>query len=65
MPLLLQNGRFDEFVPSYEAEELHAAAPPSREVRWYDAGHNLTQQAVVDRLEWLRAQIGLDAAAGS
>ena len=63
MPLLLQNGRFDEYVPVYEAEELHAAAPQPRTIRWYDAGHGLGQQARADRLQWLRERIGLDAPA--
>jgi dienelactone hydrolase len=61
IPLLLQNGRFDEFVPVYLAEELHAAAPQQKTIRWYDAGHNLNQQAVFDRHDWLVAQIDLDA----
>ena len=65
VPLLLQNGRFDEFIPGYEAEELHAAAPQPKEVRWYNAGHSLGQQAVADRLKWLQEKIGLDAPAGS
>jgi dienelactone hydrolase len=60
VPLLLQNGRFDEFVPVYEAEELHAAAPQSRTVRWYSTGHSLGQQAAFDRHDWLVEQIGLD-----
>jgi dienelactone hydrolase len=64
-PLLLQNGRFDEYVPTYEAEELHAAAPPGSEVRWYSTGHNLNPQAVLDRHRWLHERIGLDAPAGN
>ena len=64
-PLLLQNGRFDELVPVYEAEELHAAAPEPKDVRWYGTGHNLNQQAVADRLKWLRERIGLEATPGS
>ncbi|HEX8394402.1 MAG TPA: dienelactone hydrolase family protein [Longimicrobium sp.] len=63
-PLLLQNGRWDEYIPSADAAELHAAAPEPRDVRWYDAGHNLTQQAVIDRQRWLHERIGLDAPAG-
>ena len=59
--LLLQSGRFDDLVPVADAQELHKAAPPSTTIRWYDAGHALNQQAVVDRLEWLQGQIGLDA----
>jgi dienelactone hydrolase len=65
VPLLLQNGRFDEYVPVYEAEELHAAAPQPKEVRWYQSGHTLPQQARVDGHGWLHERIGLDAPAGS
>jgi uncharacterized protein len=60
VPLLLQNGRFDEFVPAYEAEELHAAAPQPKTIRWYEAGHSLGLQAQIHRHEWLNGQIGLD-----
>jgi len=59
VPLLLQNGTFDEYIPSPDAAELHAAAPQSKVVRWYEAGHSLGQQAVLDRLNWLREKIGL------
>ena len=65
MPLLLQNGTSDEYIPVADAEELHAAAPQPKEVRWYDSGHGLTQQAGTDRLQWLREKIGLDAPAGN
>ena len=59
--LLLQNGRFDNLVPVADAQELHAAAPASSTIHWYEAGHGLNQQAVFDRLDWLHGQIGLDA----
>lgn len=59
-PLLLQSGRLDDLVPVADAEALHAAAPEPRTIRWYDAGHNLNAQALIDRHEWLNAQIGLD-----
>ena len=58
--LLLQNGRFDNLVPVADAEDLHAAAPAHRTIRWYDAGHGLNSQALFDRHEWLNGQIGLD-----
>ena len=58
--LLLQNGRLDDLVPVADAEDLHAAAPDPKTIRWYDAGHGLDQQALVDRHEFLNAQIGLD-----
>ena len=60
VPLLLQNGRFDEQVPVFEAEALHAAVPLAATIRWYDAGHGLNQQAGRDRYDWLVQQIGLD-----
>jgi dienelactone hydrolase len=61
VPLLLQNGSLDEFIPVYEAAELHAAAPQPKTVLWYAAGHGLNQQAVFDRHDWLHVEIGLDA----
>jgi dienelactone hydrolase len=58
--LLLQSGRLDNLVPAADAQDLHAAAPAPKTIRWYDAGHSLDQQAVADRYEWLNAQLGLD-----
>jgi uncharacterized protein len=60
MPLLLQSGRIDNLVPAADALALHAVAPEPRTIRWYDAGHGLNQQALLDRLDWLHEQIGLD-----
>jgi len=60
-PLLLQNGRADELVPPADAEALHAAAPASATIRWYEAGHGLNAQAARDRHDWLHERIGLDA----
>jgi dienelactone hydrolase len=59
-PLLLQNGRSDNLVPQADAEALHAAAREPKTVRWYNAGHALGSQAIVERHEWLNGQIGLD-----
>jgi uncharacterized protein len=58
--LLLQSGRLDALVPVADAEGLHTVAPEPRTLLWYDAGHGLNQQALVDRHEWLNGQIGLD-----
>jgi dienelactone hydrolase len=60
-PLLLQNGTLDSLIPFADAAELHAAAPEPKTIRWYTAGHNLSQQAVQDRHDWLVERIGLDA----
>jgi uncharacterized protein len=59
-PLLLQNGRLDEFISEADAQLLHNAAPEPKKLLWYNAGHNLTQQANFDRHDWLVQQIGLD-----
>ena len=59
-PLLLQNGRFDTLVPMGDAQVLHAAVPEPRTILWYDAGHGLNQQALIDRHNWLHEKIGLD-----
>ena len=58
--LFLQNGRTDALVPVADADALHAAAPQSSTIRWYEAGHGLNQQALFDRHDWLRDQVGLD-----
>ena len=60
-PLLLQSGRLDNLVPEADAQAVHTAAPQPKTILWYDAGHNLNQQAVFDRMDWLHEKIGLDA----
>ena len=59
-PLLLQSGRSDDLVPEADAQALHAAAPDPKTILWYDAGHGLDQQALLDRHDWLHERIGLD-----
>ena len=58
--LLIQSGQTDNLVPAPDAQELHAATPDPKTIRWYEAGHGLNQQAFFDRLDWLHEQIGLD-----
>lgn len=59
-PLLFQNGTSDEAVSAKDAQALQNAAPDPKTIYWYNAGHNLTLQAVLDRHAWLVQQIGLD-----
>jgi uncharacterized protein len=61
VPLLLQNGTSDEFVPVANAEGLHAAAPQPKTIIWYETGHSLNLFAVINRHDWLVQQIGLDS----
>ena len=58
--LLFQAGRFDTTVLPSDAQALYDAASSPKELRWYDAGHALNQQAVIDKVDWLREKIGLD-----
>lgn len=60
VPLLLQNGTMDQYIPEADAEELHAAAPQPKTVRWYNTNHGLDQQARDDRYVWFANLIGFD-----
>lgn len=57
--LLLQGGRFDEVVPALDLETLHERASEPKQLRWYDAGHELGQEAAADRVEWLAERLRL------
>lgn len=59
VPVLFQFATADKFVPKDKAEEFIAAAPKSAKVLWYDAGHGLNEQAVEDRIQWLRQALAL------
>jgi uncharacterized protein len=61
VPLLLQSGTQDVLIPNADAAELHAAAPQPKTILWYEAGHGLNEFAVVNRHDWLREKIGIDA----
>ena len=51
--LLFQNGRRDPISPGTDVDALVAAATAPKEQRWYDAGHELNEQARADLDEWL------------
>ena len=63
--LLFQAGRFDTTVLPADAQALYDAASAPKELRWYDTGHGLDQQALIERHDWLHQQIGIDPRAGS
>ena len=52
-PLLMQNGRKDVLVPEKSARALFTAAAAPKEIRWYDAGHLLPDEAMKAAAEWL------------
>lgn len=52
-PLLMVHGRRDPTVRPEQAQRLFDAAMEPKELRWYDAGHYLPQQALEDAADWL------------
>jgi uncharacterized protein len=58
-PILFQSGRDDDLVPPADAKEFHRAAPETKEVRWYDAGHLLPNEAWCDAARWLQETIAV------
>jgi dienelactone hydrolase len=60
MPLLFQAGKTDDVVPRPALERLYRAAPEPKEIRWYDAGHELSAKAYRDHLDWLTERLGVD-----
>jgi dienelactone hydrolase len=57
--LLLQSGQRDTTFPEQDAKALYDAASSPKTLRWYDADHNLNEQARQDRAEWLASQLGV------
>jgi dienelactone hydrolase len=57
--LLFQNGRQDTMVPEADGRAFHEAGSEPKKVLWYDAGHQLNDQATRDRHLWLAEQIGI------
>jgi fermentation-respiration switch protein FrsA (DUF1100 family) len=58
-PVLFQFATNDPHVPKERADEFFAAAQDPKEMKWYEAGHGLDQDAAQDRKTWLREKLGL------
>jgi len=54
LPMLFQFATRDKFVTKAAAEAVVAGAMGPKDVRWYDAEHELNADATRDRLAWLR-----------
>jgi dienelactone hydrolase len=52
-PILFQFATDDFHVPRDRAEEFFAAAGEPKELRWYQAGHGLNDEATRERMAWL------------
>ena len=60
-PVFFQFGNDDPHVSKERAEEFFAAAKDPKEMKWYEAGHGLNEEATKDRKAWLRHQLGLES----
>ena len=58
--VLFQFGTDDPHVPTERAQEFFAAAQDPKEMKWYEAGHGLNQDATVDRKLWLKEKLKLN-----
>lgn len=57
--LLLQGAEYDSIIPRSEMELLAEAASEPKEIRWYEADHDLGPEAAQERLAWLGDELGL------
>lgn len=58
--LLFQIARFDNAVPLADAEAVYNAASGPKEAIYYDTGHGLNYQSILDRHSWLSQHVGID-----
>jgi uncharacterized protein len=58
--LLFQAGTKDELVPPEDARRYQQAASQPKEIRWYEAGHELNCTAQVDMMAWLARHVRID-----
>lgn len=57
--LLLQGAEYDSIIPRSEMEMLERAASEPKEIRWYEADHDLGEQAGRERIAWLVEELHL------
>lgn len=57
--LLFQNGKQDDLVPPADGRAYQEAGSEPKTLLWYDAGHQLNDQATRDRHEWLAKMVGI------
>jgi pimeloyl-ACP methyl ester carboxylesterase len=59
-PLLFQFARYERYFNEAAMLRYAGAASEPKIVEWYDSGHDLNDvQALIDRANWLRRQIGI------
>lgn len=58
-PIFFQFATDDPHVPKEWAQEFFIAAKEPKEMKWYQAGHGLNEEATQDRKAWLKAKLKL------
>lgn len=58
--VLFQFANDDFHVPKERAEEFFSAAKDPKEIKWYEAGHGLNDDATRDRKVWLKQKLRLE-----
>lgn len=58
-PVLFQFARTDPHVPEQRALAFYQAAAEPKQIKWYEAGHGLNEEATHDRVAWLCERLGL------
>jgi dienelactone hydrolase len=58
-PVFFQFATDDFHVPKERAEEFFQAAKDPKEIKWYEAGHGLNEEATRERKIWLKQNLGL------
>ena len=58
--LFFQFSRYDVEIPESASTRYYQAASQPKLFKWYDVGHELDNvEALLDRAEWLRQEIGI------
>jgi Predicted esterase len=58
-PVLFQFGTDDPHVSKERGEEFFGSAHQPKEIRWYESGHGLNDEATLDRKNWLKESLEL------
>ncbi|MDP9347688.1 MAG: hypothetical protein M3P24_00860 [Gemmatimonadota bacterium] len=51
------HGKWDRTIRPDQAERLYAAAAEPKEIRWWNAGHYLPDEAIREAAAWLKGKL--------